>query len=90
MRPIVILAVAEAGLLLLGASTVPLYAASPQPDGVTVVPDSALPTAAPAVPKTATVQLDNGDTVTAAAGAMIVIQRDPSDGTYSIGVAAPK
>ena len=44
-----------------------------------VVASANLPSAAPATPTTEAVQLDDGDTITAASGAMIVVQRNPGE-----------
>ena len=59
-------------------------ATSPTP---CVVARANLPAAPAAIPATESIQLDDGDVITAATGSAIVILRDPSTGTYRVGVA---
>jgi hypothetical protein len=94
-RPITILTLANVPLYALGlalALHARADAATPACDPATsptpcVVASPNLPPTISAGPAIETAQLDNGDTITAAAGDMIVIQRDPIHGSYTIGVA---
>lgn len=88
MRPLAILITAQAALFVLGAAIVPSYAASPPDDGVTIVQSAPAAPAAPAAPTTMTVMVGDGDTITAVAGSMIVVQMDPKTGDYHSSVAA--
>jgi hypothetical protein len=94
-RPITVLAVSQVPLYTLGF-IMALYAtadaATPACDPATsstpcVVASANLPSAASGNLTTETAHLDNGDTITAAAGDVIVILRDPTSGSYSVGVA---
>jgi hypothetical protein len=94
-RPMTIFAMAHVFLYALGFVMVlhaTADAGTPASDAATsntpcVMASANLPSAPSAGPPTETAHLDNGDTITAAAGDMIVIQRDPISGSYTFGVA---
>lgn len=94
LRPMTVFAMAHVAIYALGFAIVlhaTADAATFASDAVTssgpcVMASANLPPAPSAGPTTETAHLDNGDTITAAAGDVIVIQRDPMSGSYAVGV----
>jgi hypothetical protein len=92
MRPLTILAIAQIPLYAFGAMiaiSATANAATPNSDGITVEQSTPAP-AAPAAPPTQSVEVGDGDTVTAIAGSTFMVQMDPKTGDYHTIVAGPQ